>query len=205
MQNRSLVSNLGIYAYAAGAILLGLARPGFGRLRSPMAARRPQRPLPRAARLSHRLPRARRRTRPPLASNRPRRRSRRLPSSTPCSQFLWAPKILEGLSSYDGPPATSLRSFRSSPPELPSARGSHRPARPISGRESLFARLSGLSAISFGVAHIYDMPGLLTWIPAWIPPSQLFWAYATTIGFFLAAISHPFGQDGSARLASAHR
>ena len=31
------------------------------------------------------------------------------------------------------------------------------------------------------------MPGLLTWIPSWIPPSQMFWAYVTTIGFFLAA------------------
>ena len=58
---------------------------------------------------------------------------------------------------------------------------------PIARRESLFARLYGLSAISFGVVHIYDMPGLLTWIPKWIPPSQIFWAYVTTIGFFLAA------------------
>lgn len=60
---------------------------------------------------------------------------------------------------------------------------------PIARRESLFARLYGLSAISFGIVHIYDMPGLLTWIPKWIPPSRMFWAYATTIGFFLAAIA----------------
>ena len=26
-------------------------------------------------------------------------------------------------------------------------------------------------------------------IPSWIPPSQMFWAYATTIGFFLAAVA----------------
>jgi uncharacterized membrane protein YphA (DoxX/SURF4 family) len=51
----------------------------------------------------------------------------------------------------------------------------------------LFARLYGLSAISFGVGHIVAMPGLLTWIPAWLPPSRMFWAYVTTIGFFLAA------------------
>jgi uncharacterized membrane protein YphA (DoxX/SURF4 family) len=56
-------------------------------------------------------------------------------------------------------------------------------------RESGFARLFGLSAISFGIGHIYYMPGLLTWIPQWLPPSQIFWAYVTTIGFFLAAIS----------------
>lgn len=33
------------------------------------------------------------------------------------------------------------------------------------------------------------MPGLLTWIPKWLPPSQMFWAYVTTIGFFLAAVA----------------
>jgi uncharacterized membrane protein YphA (DoxX/SURF4 family) len=54
-------------------------------------------------------------------------------------------------------------------------------------REWLFARLMGLSAISFGAGHIASMPGLLTWIPAWLPPSQMFWAYVTTIGFFAAA------------------
>ena len=58
---------------------------------------------------------------------------------------------------------------------------------PIARRESFFARLYSLCPISFGIVHIYDMPGLLTWIPQWIPPSQMFWAYATTIGFFLAA------------------
>lgn len=62
------------------------------------------------------------------------------------------------------------------------------PARTgIRRHEHLFARLYGLSAISFGVGHICDMPGLLTWIPGWIPPSRMFWAYVTTIGFFLAA------------------
>ncbi|MGO9776243.1 MAG: hypothetical protein ACLPM3_06630, partial [Terracidiphilus sp.] len=58
---------------------------------------------------------------------------------------------------------------------------------PIARRESLFARLFGLSTISFGIVHIVDMPGLAAWVPQWIPPSQIFWCYATTIGFFLAA------------------
>lgn len=57
----------------------------------------------------------------------------------------------------------------------------------FSRHESLIARLYGLSAISFGVGHVYYMPGLLSWIPRWLPPSQMFWAYVTTIGFFLAA------------------
>ena len=45
------------------------------------------------------------------------------------------------------------------------------------------------SALAFGVGHIYYMPRLLTWIPRWLPPSQMFWAYVTTIGFFLAAVA----------------
>ncbi len=59
----------------------------------------------------------------------------------------------------------------------------------MAGREALFARLYGLSAISFGVGHIYYFPGILTWIPKWLPPSQMFWEYATTIGFFMAGVS----------------
>ena len=62
-------------------------------------------------------------------------------------------------------------------------------ASPVARRESFLARLYGLSAISFGFGHIYYMPGMLSWIPAWLPPSQMFWAYATTIGFFLAAVA----------------
>ncbi len=70
----------------------------------------------------------------------------------------------------------------------------------VARRESLFARLYGLSAISFGVGHIYYMPGMLTWIPGWLPPSRMFWAYVTTIGFFLAAAAILTGV--MARLAS---
>jgi uncharacterized membrane protein YphA (DoxX/SURF4 family) len=62
------------------------------------------------------------------------------------------------------------------------------PARsPVARRESLFARLYGLCPISFGIVHIFDMPGLAAWVPKWIPPSQIFWCYATTVCFFLAA------------------
>ena len=86
------------------------------------------------------------------------------------------------------PRATSLRSCRLSLEERCCSRGcrlyrlGHRAAR-----VTLLTRLCGLSAISFGIGHIVFMPGLLTWIPQWIPPSQMFWAYATTIGFFAAA------------------
>ena len=52
-----------------------------------------------------------------------------------------------------------------------------------------FVLLFGICPISFGIVHIKDMPGLLSAIPAWLPPSRMFWAYATTLGFFAAAIS----------------
>jgi uncharacterized membrane protein YphA (DoxX/SURF4 family) len=62
------------------------------------------------------------------------------------------------------------------------------PGSAYSRREALFARLFGICAVSFGVVHIFDtMPGLTGWIPKWLPPNQLFWAYATTVGFFMAA------------------
>ena len=52
-----------------------------------------------------------------------------------------------------------------------------------------FVLLFGLCPISFGIVHIVDMPGLLNWIPAWLPPGKMFWAYATTLGFFAGAVA----------------
>jgi uncharacterized membrane protein YphA (DoxX/SURF4 family) len=59
----------------------------------------------------------------------------------------------------------------------------------VARREPLLAQLYGFSAISFGVGHIFYYPGILGWIPKWLPPSQMFWEYATTIGFFMAAVA----------------
>ena len=57
-----------------------------------------------------------------------------------------------------------------------------------SRREAVFARIFFLCPVSFGVEHIFDtMTGLTGWIPKWLPPGALFWAYATTVCFFLAA------------------
>jgi uncharacterized membrane protein YphA (DoxX/SURF4 family) len=52
-----------------------------------------------------------------------------------------------------------------------------------------FVLLFGICPISFGIVHIIDMPGLLGWIPGWLPPTKMFWAYATTLGFFGAAVA----------------
>ena len=56
-------------------------------------------------------------------------------------------------------------------------------------RRASFVLLFGICPISFGIAHIIDMPGLLGWIPGWLPPTRMFWAYATTMGFFGAAVA----------------
>jgi uncharacterized membrane protein YphA (DoxX/SURF4 family) len=56
-------------------------------------------------------------------------------------------------------------------------------------RRPLFVLLFGICPISFGIVHIVDMPGLLGGIPTWLPPTRMFWAYATTLGFFGAAIA----------------
>ena len=59
----------------------------------------------------------------------------------------------------------------------------------IARRRSFFVLLFGICPISFGIVHIVDMPGLLGAIPGWLPPTRMFWAYATTLGFFGAAVA----------------
>jgi len=187
MQNRRLASNLGIYAYAAGAIflgLLGLASGDFAttwqRVGPNVPFREPLAYLTAFIELAAGLALLRRQT----------ARAGALALTVVYSVFtvLWVPKILEGKSGYD-PTGNFFEEFSLVAAGAVLFAGFSPASSPISRRESLFARLSGLSAISFGIVHIVDMPGLLTWIPQWIPPSQMFWAYATTIGFFLAAVA----------------
>jgi uncharacterized membrane protein YphA (DoxX/SURF4 family) len=59
----------------------------------------------------------------------------------------------------------------------------------IARRRPFFVLLFGICPISFGIVHIIDMPGLLDGIPGWLPPTKMFWAYATTVGFFGAAVA----------------
>jgi uncharacterized membrane protein YphA (DoxX/SURF4 family) len=185
MRNRSLASNLGIYAYATGAIflgLLGLASGDFAttwqRVGPNVPFREPLAYLTAFIELAAGLALLWRRT----------ARAGALTLTVVYSVFtlLWVPKILEGLSGYD-PTGNFFEEFSLVAAGAVLFARFSPASSPISRRESLFARLPGLSAISFGIVHIYDMPGLLTWIPNWIPPSQMFWAYTTTIGFFLAA------------------
>jgi uncharacterized membrane protein YphA (DoxX/SURF4 family) len=185
MQSRGLASNLGIYVYAIGAIFLGILGLTSGdfaatwqRVAPNIPFREPLAYLTALIELAAGLALLWRRT----------ARAGALTLTIVYTVFTiaWVPKILENLRNFDSTGnffeefslvAAGAVLFASFSPA----------ASTVSRYESLFARLYALSAISFGIGHIYYMPGLLTWIPKWIPPSQMFWAYVTTIGFFLAA------------------
>jgi uncharacterized membrane protein YphA (DoxX/SURF4 family) len=47
----------------------------------------------------------------------------------------------------------------------------------------------GLSAIDFGVAHLDSVGSVAPLVPAWIPPSQNFWAVLTGIAFVAAGLA----------------
>jgi hypothetical protein len=59
----------------------------------------------------------------------------------------------------------------------------------VARHRPFFVLLFDICPISFGIVHIIDMPGLLGWIPDWLPPTKMFWAYATTMGFLGAAVA----------------
>ena len=185
MQKRSLASNLGIYAYAAGAIflgLLGLVSGDFAtewqRVGPNVPLREPLAYLTALIELAAGLALLWRRT----------ARAGALTLTIVYSIFtlVWVPQILEGRSGYD-PTGNFFEEFSLVIGGAVLFAEFSPASSPFSRHKSLIARLSGLCAISFGIVHIVDMPGLATWVPQWIPPSQVFWCYATTIGFFLAA------------------
>ena len=60
--------------------------------------------------------------------------------------------------------------------------------------------LAGLSAVVFGCAHFNYIDFTATFVPAWIPPSQVFWAWATGAGHLAAGIGLVTGVQ--ARLAA---
>jgi uncharacterized membrane protein YphA (DoxX/SURF4 family) len=55
---------------------------------------------------------------------------------------------------------------------------------------ALVARvLAGVSAAVFGCAHFNYIDFTATFVPAWIPPSPVFWAWATGAGHLAAGIA----------------
>src|ERR1700689_2719174 len=102
--------------------------------------------------------------------------------------LIWVPKALVNLGNYD-PIGNVFGEFALVAAGLVlcaifSPAGSF-----FARRRPFFVLLFGICPISFGIAHIVDMPGLLGWIPGWLPPTKMFWAYASTMGFFAAAVA----------------
>ena len=48
---------------------------------------------------------------------------------------------------------------------------------------------TGLSALAFGAAHFKYAQFTASMVPGWLPPSQIFWAYATGVGHLAAGLS----------------
>jgi uncharacterized membrane protein YphA (DoxX/SURF4 family) len=61
-------------------------------------------------------------------------------------------------------------------------------------------RVFGVCAVLFGGAHFFYMQLTAPLIPAWLPPSQVFWAYATGIAHIAAGVAIVTGVQG--RLAA---
>lgn len=187
MHNRSLASNLGTYAFAAGAILLGTLGLVSGDFASSWQHVGPNVPFRHALAYVAALIE--------LAAglallNRRFARAGALALVVLFSVFtlVWLPVYLQNMRNFD-PLGNFFEEF-SLVVAAAVLFASFSPAASLAfRRESFFARLYGLSCISFGIGHIFYFPGILTWIPGWLPPSQLFWEYVTTIGFFLAAIA----------------
>jgi uncharacterized membrane protein YphA (DoxX/SURF4 family) len=102
--------------------------------------------------------------------------------------LIWVPRAFVNLGAYD-PIGNVFEEFALVAAGLVLC-ASFSPAGSLLARHrSFFVLLFGLCPISFGIVHIIDMPGLLGWIPGWLPPTRMFWAYATTLGFFAAAVA----------------
>jgi uncharacterized membrane protein YphA (DoxX/SURF4 family) len=68
-------------------------------------------------------------------------------------------------------------------------------------RTARIARLIfGVCLIAFALAHLFYLKATADFVPAWIPPGQVFWAYATGAGHLAAAIAILSGI--AARLAA---
>jgi uncharacterized membrane protein len=184
--NRGRV-NLGIYVYAAGAIFLGLLGLASGDFATSWQNVGPNVPLRTilayltavielAAGLAL------------LWSRTSRVAALTLAGVYSVFTIVWVPKYLENLHNFD-PLGNVFEEFSLVVAGAVLFASFSSADSPAGRQESVFARLYGFSAISFGIGHIYYMPNLLGGIPKWLPPSQMFWFYVTTVGFFLAAAS----------------
>ena len=184
---RSIASNLGLYVYAGGAIflgLLGLASHDFATswqnvgpnvpLRVPLAYITAVIEL--AGGIALLVPRT--------------ARAGALTLTIVYSIFtlIWTPQAFVNLGNYD-PIGNVFEELSLVAAGLVLFAIFSPPGSSIAARRHFFVLLFGICPISFGIVHIKDMPGLLDAIPSWLPPARMFWAYATTLGFFGAAVA----------------
>jgi len=187
MQTRPLASNLGLYVYAASAIflgVLGLATAEFALQWQNVGPTVPFRvPL---AYLTALIELA-----AGLALLWPRiARLGAITLTILYSVFtlLWVPSSFVDLGNYD-PIGNVFEELSLVAAGLVLFAIFSPPGSSIAARRHFFVLLFGICPISFGIVHIKDMPGLLDAIPSWLPPARMFWAYATTLGFFGAAVA----------------
>ena len=186
-RQRSITSNLGLYIYGGAAIFLGLVGLVSGDfatswqnvgpnipLRAPLAYLTAVIEL--AGGIALLLPRT--------------ARAGALTLTIVYSVFtlIWVPKAFVNLGNYD-PIGNVFEEFSLVAAGLVLYAILSPAGSSIARRRPFFVLLFGICPISFGIVHIVDMPGLLGWIPGWLPPNKMFWAYATTIGFFGAAVA----------------
>src|SRR5580693_254805 len=71
----------------------------------------------------------------------------------------------------------------------------------LAGRITRLARLTfGVCALVFGGAHFAYLSYTAQMVPKWLPPSQVFWAFGTGVGFVAAGLAFLTGVQ--ARLAA---
>ncbi|MGA3047072.1 MAG: hypothetical protein ABSD67_10640 [Terracidiphilus sp.] len=102
--------------------------------------------------------------------------------------LIWVPEAFVNLTNYD-PIGNVFEEFSLVAGGLVLLAAFSPAGSSIARRRHFFVLLFGICPISFGIVHIKDMPGLLGAIPAWLPPTRMFWCYATTLGFFAAAVA----------------
>jgi uncharacterized membrane protein YphA (DoxX/SURF4 family) len=183
----SITSNLGLYVYGGAAIFLGLLGLASGDFATTWQNVGPNVPL--------RVPLAYITAVVELAGGIallwPRTaRAGALILTIVYSVFtlLWVPKASVNLGNYD-PIGNVFEEFALVAAGLVLCAIFSPEGSSMARRRHFFVLLFGICPISFGIAHIIDMPGLLGWIPGWLPPAKMFWAYATTMGFFGAAVA----------------
>ena len=186
-KQHSITSNLGLYVYGGAAIFLGILGLVSGDFAAPWQNVGPNVPL--------RVPLAYLTAVIELAGGIalliPRTaRAGALTLTIVYSVFtlIWVPDAFVNLGNFD-PIGNVFEEFSLVTAGLVLCAIFSPAGSPIARRQSFFVLLFGVCPISFGIVHIKDMPGLLGAIPGWLPPARMFWAYATTLGFFGAAVA----------------